>query len=323
MLARSYRYSPFLALLSFALSTHCFALPAAAGKPPAICKQFNVTDPRTCHLLDGCMGKGGASSYRCDKFGQCMQTQEGLGNIGAVEKCIGCLPAAGDESKTIDPRCDSFISGPPTATPTPKDTPTPAPTPVDTPTPTPTPTPTRSPQDNLRDCFSWGDLKPPSILQCECTSPTLEGCRVMPPALEYCQGDPLIVRFLCVRDEQGRRICAYRCTIKSSLPDFWEEEETIASISSQLSTSDSSRVRESSELAAKAIAKLGSAQNAVASIRLELKKLRAQVSRERSAAKASRIRGWITRTTVRLAKARSTLRSRYELLVKMGLAKSR
>jgi len=323
MLAHSYRYSPLLALLSLTFSAHCFALPATAGKPPAICKQFNVTDPRTCHLLDGCMGKGGASSYRCDKFGQCMKTQTELGNISAVETCIGCLPAAGDETRTINPLCDSFISDPQTPTPAPTKTPTPIPTPIVTETPTPTPSPTPPPQDVLRDCFSWGNLKPPSILQCECTAPTLQGCRVMPPALEYCEGEPLVVRFLCVTNAQGRRICAYRCTIKSDLPDLWEEENVVNSISSQLSANDLSNETSPAQQAVKAIAKLESARNIVGSLRLDLNKLRAQLSHERSTVKVSRLQRRIAKTANRLNKAQATLRSRYGLLVKMGLAKTR
>lgn len=145
----------------------------------------------------------------------------------------------------------------------------------------------------------------------------------MPPALEYCQGDPLIVRFVCVRDEQGRRICAYRCTIKSDLPDLWEEEKVITTISSQLSTDDITTGTESARQAANAIAKLESARNTVASLRVELRKLRAQVSRERSSVKISRLQRQITRTASRLGKARSTARARYELLVNMGLVKTR
>lgn len=97
----------------------------------------------------------------------------------------------------------------------------------------------------------------------------------------------------------------------------------ITTISSQLSTDDVTTEAESARQAAKAIAKLESARNTVASLRAELRRLRAQVSQERSSVKISRLQRRITRTASRLGKARSTARARYELLVKMGLVKSR
>jgi hypothetical protein len=128
---------------------------------------------------------------------------------------------------------------------------------------------------------------------------------------------------LCVKNAEGKRICTYRCTIESSLPDFWEDEETLVSISSQLGTSGDSSGNTSVQRAAKAIARVESAKNTVTLLRLDLRKLRAQATRELSSVKVSRIKIKIARTSVRLAKARATLRARYDLVVEMGLVKSR
>jgi hypothetical protein len=97
----------------------------------------------------------------------------------------------------------------------------------------------------------------------------------------------------------------------------------INSISTQLNERDNLGASKSAQQAAKAIAKVESARNTVASLRIDLRKLRADASRDRSPVKASEIKRRITRTTVRLAKARSTLRARYNLLVNMGLVNKR
>jgi hypothetical protein len=120
------RYTSIVTLIVVSCLRMATALPATADGRPAICKNWNITDSRTCQLLDGCMGKGGSSSYRCEKFSQCIQSQTSLRNLGAVETCVACLPAQGNENRTIGANCNSLIRGTPTPVSTPPDlTPTP------------------------------------------------------------------------------------------------------------------------------------------------------------------------------------------------------